>query len=292
MAELRAIANRPDVGLVRAPASEKPRRFVSTSADGRSGFWTSKSDEELAADEAAAKAQHDAMIAQSLRWHASVAAQAVAEREAAQQAAFDERWPNPREQLRAAHAQLREVDGVLAKHRNQAGAARAHLIEREDALGRAEQEVETVRREQTARLRAQLAGNGGAASDGADDPVETAAMRDGERARRLLVVAQAAQADIAIEVENAAAAVRRAQAQVEACALAVITKAQRSVEGELTVARQRVADLQTQLTALRIDTRYSAAHWRPNLRRLLLDPEAPLIEDEIKIDPAPEPETA
>src|SRR6516225_5317485 len=111
------------VATVRAPASAKPRRFISTSRDGLSGFWTVKTDEELAADEVAAKQQHDAMIAQALRLHPTIAAQAAAEREAAQQAAWDQQWPDPRAQLRSAHAVLREAETELAKLRRHATAA-------------------------------------------------------------------------------------------------------------------------------------------------------------------------
>jgi hypothetical protein len=290
MAELRPIPDHPGIGIVRAPASEKPRRFISTSADGRSGFWTNKSDEELAADEAAAKQHHDELVAQSLRLHPSIAAQAAAEREAAQLAAWNAAWPNPRAQLRAAHEILCTTEATLARCRGQAAAARAHLIEREDALGRAEQEVETIRREMTARLRARLAGNG-AAPDGADDPAETAAMRDGERSRRLLVLAKSAQADIEVEVGNAADAVSRAKQQVEQAALAVIEKTRQVVEVEWSAAQQRVAGLQAKLGELRVDHRYGSANWRPNLRRLLVDADAEIIEAEIKT-PAVETETA
>jgi hypothetical protein len=281
----------PGVGIVHAPASAKPRRFVSTSTDGLSGYWTTKSDEELAADEVAAKAQHDALVAQSLRLHPTIAAERQAEREAAQQAAWNQQWPNPRQSLRAAHETLCAAAASLAQHRDHAASAKAHLTEREVGVERAQSEVETVRKAQTDRLKDRLAGNGDPVPDG-DDPAEAAAMRDAERARRLLAVARSALSDIEAEVETAGGEVRRAQTRVEAAAAAVITKAQQSVEAELTVAQQRVAELQAQLSALRVDHRYGSANWRPNLRRLLTDPEAPLIEAEIKSAVAPEPETA
>jgi hypothetical protein len=273
---------------VRSP--ERPRRFVS---DGRGGgYWTHQTPEEEADADRLAKQQRDAQLAQSLAWHPSLVAERQAEREAAQQRAFDQQWPNPRQSLRNAHDELRAADATLAKHRDQSGAASAHVAERAAGVERAQSEVETVRREQTARLRAQLAGNGGAIPDGADDPAEAAAMRAAERARRLLVLAKSAQADIEVEVEEAQGEVRRAQAQVEKAAQALIEKTRRDVEADWAAAQQRVAELQAQLFGLRIDPRYSSASWRPNLRKLLVDPEAPLIEDEIKIEPAVETETA
>jgi hypothetical protein len=271
----------PGVGIVHAPASANPRRFISTSTDGLSGYWTTKSDEELAADEAAAKVQHDALVAQALELHPTIAAERQAEREAVQLAAWNAQWPDPRASLRAAHNELHSAEGVLAKHRDQGRAAAAHVAERAAGVERAQQEVETVRREQAARLRARLAGNGGAAPDG-DDPAEVLAMRDGERARRLLAVAQAALTDIEASVEEAQDAVDREKRRVEQAALATIEKTRQAVEAELTVAQQVVTNLQSRMISLRVDHRYSSASWRPNLRRLLVDPEAPLIESEIK----------
>jgi hypothetical protein len=281
MAELNRVSGHPGIAPVRAPSGEKPRRFISTSADGLSGFWTTKSDEELAAEADAAKAQHDARVEQGLAWHPFIAAQRQAEREAAQLAAWNEQWPNPRAQLRAAHETLRTAEAALAQHRDQAGAAAAHVAEREAGVERAQSEVETARKAQTARLKDRLAGNGGAVPDG-DDPAEAAAMRDAERARRLLVVAQAAQADIEVEVGNAEDAVDREKRRVEQAALATIEKTRQAVEVEWAAAQQRVADLQAQLSGLRIDRRYGSANWPAPLRKLLVDPEAPLIKDENK----------
>jgi hypothetical protein len=248
-------------------------------------------EEEAAADQLAQK-QRAAQLAQALQWHPAIAAQAAAKREEAQQQAFDERWPNPRAQLRSAHDELHSAEATLAKHREQGRAAAAHVAERAAGVERAQSEVETARKAQTDRLKDRLAGNGGPVPDG-DDPAEAVAMRDAERCRRLLAVAQAALTDIEAEVENAADAVSRAKRQVEECALAVITKTRQGVEAEWSVAQQRVVELQAQLTALRVDTRYSSAHWRPNLRRLLDDPEAKiLIESEIKSAGEPAPEIA
>jgi hypothetical protein len=273
MAELRPVSAHPGVGPVRAPRGERSRRFISTSKDGLSGFWTSKSDEELAADADAAKAQHAALVAQALQLHPTIAAQAAADREAARLAAWNEQWPDPRAQLRSAHETLCTAEATLAKHRDQAGAASAHVNERESAVERAQSEVETVRREQAARLRARLAGNGGAVPDG-EDPAEAEAMRGAERCRRLLAVAKSAQDDIAIEVGNAEDAVGRAKQQVENAARALIEKTRQTAEAEWTAAQQVVTNLQGRMISLRIDSCYSSASWSVNLRRLLDDPEA------------------
>jgi hypothetical protein len=229
--------------------------------------------EEEAAAAAAAKAQHDARIAQSLAWHPTVAGQRQAEREVARQRDFDEQWPDPRQSLRAAHDELRSAEATLTQHRDQARAARAHVTEREAAVERAQQVVETARREATARLRERLAGNGGALPDG-DDPAEAAAMRDAERARRLLAVAQAALTEIEASVKQAEDEVGRAKQQIEKAAQALIEKTRQDVQAEWGVAQQRAADLQTRMIGLRVDTRYSSANWPANLRKLLVDAEA------------------
>jgi hypothetical protein len=269
MAELRRVAALPGVGPVRSP--EKPRRFVSDNRGG--GYWTYQTVEEEAEQDRLAKEQRAAQLAQSLQWHPAIAAQAAAEREAAQLAAWNAAWPDPRASLRSAHEVLREVEATLAKHRDQAGGAAAHVAERAAGVERAQSEVETVRRGQALALRERLAGNGGALLDDAD-PVEAAAMRDAERVRRLLAVAQAALTDIAVEVGNAESAVGRARQQVEECALAVIEKTRQAVEIEWTAAQQRAADLQTRVVELRVDQRYSSANWKAPLRALLDDPEA------------------
>jgi hypothetical protein len=269
MAELRRIPARPGVGPVRSP--EKPRRFVSDNRGG--GYWTYQTVAEEAEQDRLAKEQRAAQLAQSLQWHPAIAAERQAEREAAQQQAFDRQWPDPRAQLRSAHNELHAAEATLARCRDQAGAAAAHVAERAAGVERAQSEVETARREQTARLRARLAGNGGALLDDAD-PAEAAAMRDAERARRLLAVAQAAQADIEESVKQAEDEVGRAKMRVEQCALATIEKTRQAVEAEWSTAQQRVAELQAKLGELRVDVRYSSANWPPRLRALLTDSEA------------------
>jgi hypothetical protein len=273
MAELRPVSGHPGVGIVRAPASEKPRRFISTSQDGLSGFWTSKSDEELAADAAAAKAQHDAHVAQSLQWHPSFAAERQAAQEAAQQRAFDERWPDPRQSLRDAHAQLREVEATLARCREHATAAAAHTALCEAEVKHSSEAVEEIRRAQAGRLRARLAGNGDTSPDD-DDPAHAEVLSIVDKADRALSVALTAQAGIAASVQQAEDEVGRAKQQVEAAAAAVIEKTRQTAEAEWSAAQQVVTNLQSRMISLRIDTRYSAQTWPAPLRALLTDPEA------------------
>jgi hypothetical protein len=169
---------------------------------------------------------------------------------------------------------LREAEAKLARYRDHAGAAKVHLAEREAAVERSQQVVETARREQTARLRERLAGNGGALRDGADDPAEAAAMRDAERARRLAALAKSAQTDIEASVGEARGEVGRAQTQVEKAAQALIEKTRQAAEADWVAAQQRAAELQTRMISLHIDVRYSAQTWPAPLRALLTDPEA------------------
>jgi hypothetical protein len=272
MAELRRVSSFPGVGLVRSP--EKPRRFVSTSKDGLSGFWTSKSDEELAAEAAAAKQQHDAMIAQSLRWHPTVAAERQAERAAAQQRDFDRQWPDPRQSLRDAHERLGNAETELAKLRQHATAAAEHTMRCEVEVERSSEAVEAIRRAQAGRLRAWLAGNDDTSPDDDDDPAHAEVLSIVDKADRELSVALTAQAGIAVEVENAEAAVARAQTQVEKAAQALIEKTRQAAEADWVAAQQRAAELQTRMISLRIDVRYSSANWKAPLRALLTDPEA------------------
>jgi hypothetical protein len=278
----------PGVGIVRAPASAKPRRFISTSTDGRSGFWTVKSDEELTADAAAAKALHDARIAQSLQWHPSIAGQRQAEREAAQQQAFDERWPDPRAALRSAHAVLREAEMELLKLRQHATAAAEHTAQCEAEVKHSSAAVEVIRTVQAGRLRARLAGNDDTSPDD-DDPAHAEVLSIVHRADRALSVALTAHAGIAVEVANAEDAVARAKARTVECARALCTQAAREGRVKLSELEQQADGLRQQLWPLEsVRDRPRPAEWQPWLRKLLDDPEAPLIKDENKsaVEPA------
>jgi hypothetical protein len=229
--------------------------------------------EEEAEQNRQAKAQRDAQLAQSLAWHPAVAAQRQAEREAAQLAAWNAQWPDPRASLRTAHAQLREAETELAKLRQHATAAAEHTAQCEAEAKRSGEAVEEIRRAQAGRLRARLAGNDDTSPDD-DDPAHAEVLSIADKADRALTVVLTAQADIEVEVENAEDAVARAKARVEAAAAAVIERTRQGVEAEWSAAQQRAADLQTQMIALSVDPRYSSANWPPRLRALLSDPEA------------------
>jgi hypothetical protein len=254
---------------VRSP--ERPRRFVS---DGRGGgYWTYQTVEGEAEQDRLAKEQRAAQLAQSLAWHPAVAAARQAEREAAQQQAFDRQWPDPRAALREAHGRLREVEATLAKLRQHATAAAEHTARCEDEVKRSSEAAEEIRTAQAARLRERLAGNGDTSPDD-DDPAHAEVLSTVDRADRALSVALTAQADIEASVKQAEDEVGRAKQQVEVAAAAVIEKTRQAVEAEWTAAQQRAADLQTRMVELRVDQRYSSANWKAPLRALLTDPEA------------------
>jgi hypothetical protein len=69
-------------GAIPGTGRERQRRFVSTSSDGLSGFWTFQSDAEIAAANAALAAEQAAIVQQNLRYTPGAVAQAAAAREA------------------------------------------------------------------------------------------------------------------------------------------------------------------------------------------------------------------
>jgi hypothetical protein len=279
MAELRRVFALPGVGPVRAPSGEKPRRFVS---DGRGGgYWTYQTVEEEAAEAAAAKAQHDARVAQTLQWHPSIAGQRQAEREAEKLAAWNAQWPDPRAQLRDAHQRLREIEETLVQARDHAAAAATHTARCQGEVERCEAVLAAVRKQAAGLLKARLVSNDDAPPD-AEDPVEPATLAL-DRARRAFDVATVAQADLDHVVQQTQAEIARAKARVEECALAVIAQAERVCREELSAVEARGETLRNRLAGLRIDTRWGSGNWPAAARALLSDPAALLPGEEPKL---------
>jgi hypothetical protein len=278
MAELRPVSGHLGVGPVRAPRGERLRRFVS---DGRGGgYWTYQTPEEEAEQERLSKQRHDAIVAQGLAWLPNPAA--AAEQQAARERAFDQRWPDPRQSLRDAHQRRNAAEAELARCREQANAASAHTAHCEGEVKRTSQAVEEIRREQAVALRARLAGNGDTAPDD-DDPVHAQAMAAAGKAERALAVALSAQAAIAESIQQAQGEVSNARRRIEACAKALCERSLRDRRVELAVLRRQAEVVERDSWQLQRVLDYQRmAEWPVHLRKLLDDPEAPLIENEIK----------
>jgi hypothetical protein len=284
MAELRPFTPPLPVGPVAAPR-ERPRRFVSTSSDGLSGYWTSKTDQEIEIENAALAAERARIAEQNLRYTPVAIAQAAAVREADELRRFQERWPDPRQSLRDAHNALHEAEDTLAQCREHAVSGAAHIAQCEVEAAHAQAAVETIRQAQTARLRQQLTGRAPTglaaltAMAAIDDPVETEAMASAEKARRALIVARAAAADLSGTVREAETAVAAAKRRIEECARAVCAEAAREcareladLERQVEVVRHRLWDFQAVQ-----DYPQAAGRWAAHLRLLLSDPEAALL---------------
>jgi hypothetical protein len=137
-------------------------------------------------------------------------------------------------------------------------------------------------------LRARLAGNDDTTPDD-DDPAHAEVLSIVDKADRALSVALTAQAGIAVEVENAEDAVARAKARTVECARALCTQAAREGRANLSELERQAEVLRQQLWSLEsARDRPRPAEWQPWLRKLLTDSEAPLIESEIKSEPATE----
>jgi hypothetical protein len=281
MAELSPVADRPAVGPVAAPRGEKPRRFIATSPDGLSGYWTSQTDAEIAAANAALNAERARIAAANLAFTPVAVAKAAAEREAAELRAFAEAWPQgPRAGLRLAHDNLRTAEEALAQHRRHAMAANDHVAQCRAAAARTATVVEAIRRAQSARLQDRLAGMAVAASIVANDEQDEAqAMADAEKARRAVIVAQSAAADLGAAVRTAEAAVTARRREVEAAARAVCVEAGRECARELVELERQVEAVRHRLWDFQAVTDYPAAagRWAAHLRKLLDDPEASLL---------------
>jgi hypothetical protein len=273
MAELRPFTPPPAVGPVSGPR-ERPRRFVD---DGRGGgYWTALTVEEEQAANARLNAERNANIAAGLAYTPSAVAAATAAREANELRAFQERWPDPRQSLRDAHNALREAADALRQCQEHAITATAHVGQCEVEAAHAQAAVETIRQAQTARLRQQLTGRASAlaAVPAIDDPVETEAMASAEKARRSLIVARAAAADLSGTVREAETAVAAAKRQIEAAAKAVCVEALRQVRIELAALEEKAERVRRHSWDLAAAGDYAPARWAAHLRKLLDDPEA------------------
>jgi hypothetical protein len=283
MAELRPFTPPPAVGPVSGPR-ERPRRFISTSPDGLSGFWTSESDEEIAAENAALAAERARIAEQNLRYTPVAIAQAAAEREAAELRAFAEAWPEgPRAGLRIAHDNLRTAEAALRQCQGHARAANDHVAQCRAEVERTAAVVEAIRQRQSTALRDRLAGVAIAPSVAANDErAEAEAMTAAEKARRGLVLAQATADDIAATVRNAEGAVAAAKRRIEECARALCTQAARERRSELAELERQAEALKRHIWDLEAVRDYpQAARWQPHLQLLLTDPEASLLAAEV-----------
>jgi hypothetical protein len=218
---------------------------------------------------------------QNLRYTPVAIAQAAAVREAAAVRAFAEAWPEgPRAGLRIAHDNLRTAEDALAQHQKHAMAANDHVAQCRAEVERTAAAVEAIRQRQSTALRDRLAGVAVAASIVAnDEQAEAAAMADAEKARRAVIVAQSAAADLGEAVRNAEAAVAAAKREVEAAAKAVCVEAAREcareladLERQVEVVRHRLWDFQAVQ-----DYPQAAGRWAVHLQQLLADPEAALV---------------
>jgi hypothetical protein len=264
-------------GAIPGTARERQRRFVSDGRDG--GYWTFLSPQEEQAANERLNAERAANLAVNLSYTPSAVAAATAVHEANELRAFNERWPDPRQSLRDAHNALREAADALRQCHEHAITATAHVGQCEVEAAHAQAAVETIRQAQTARLRQQLTGRaptGLAALAAIDDPVETEAMTSAEKARRSLIVARAAAADLGEAVGTAEAAVAAAKRQIEAAARAVCSAALREVRIELAALEEKAEAVRRHSWDLAAVGDYAPGRWAAHLRKLLDDPEASL----------------
>jgi hypothetical protein len=269
MAELNP-AREPDGRVGRN--TDPPRRFISTSKDGLSGFWTAKSDEQLASENAALAVHQAEIIATNLRHTPQAVAAAQAERAASELQRWNARWPDPRQALRDAHGTLHQAETALGQCRAHLVLATAHIGQCEAGVERTRLAVEEVRRRQSAALREQLTGTAPGAK--LDERDETEAMDNAERARRGLIVAQAAEADIAASVRGAEQTVAEAKRRVEECARAVCHQALREKREELGRLERQAETVRDQTFQLQAALDYQPQRWTAHLQKLLIDPEA------------------
>jgi hypothetical protein len=277
MAEVRAFNAPHPSGLTPVRSLEKPRRWVSTSADGLSGRWTSLSEAEEAELDRRSRAEHDARVAIGRAFTPAAMALTEEQREAAVRAQFTEQWPQgPRQHLRQAHRALAEAEAELARRREHAVAAAAHVLTCEEEARRTQCVVEEIRHQAAVGLQARLTGLSTVVLKG-DEAAEAEAMAVAERSRRSLVVARDAEAGIAGGVSEAEAGVRSCRAAVERAAKAVCTEADREIRAELAVLEERVKTMRRRSWDLQAVADYPPARWQPHLRALLVDPEASLL---------------
>jgi hypothetical protein len=124
MAELNPIPARPGVGPVRAPRGEKPRRFVATSADASSGYWTYQSpeeEEESNRQYAEAQAQRQAQLRYlDPGWQAQQAAEKERQAEEARTAGPPKRAVllQARMAYDEAQAEMARLHGAVERARN------------------------------------------------------------------------------------------------------------------------------------------------------------------------------
>jgi hypothetical protein len=273
----------PELNPVREPSgrvgqtTDPPRRFISTSADGLSGFWTTKSDAELTAENAAFAAQQAEIVRQNLAYMPQAVAAAQAARETNELQHWQQRWPDPQQALRDAHNTLHQAETALGRGRNDVASAASHIAQCQAEVERTQNAVEAICKAQSARLREQLAGNGKAPLD--DDPAEPAAMTAAEKARRSLVVAQVAERDIGQSIAAAEAEVVVARRNVETAARAVCTAELRAKRAELDELEQRVEAVRQQVFDLVATQDYMPPRWPAYLRRLLVEPDSPLTPE-------------
>jgi hypothetical protein len=266
------------VGTVRG----KSRRIVNLPDGSSYSTPLSEAEEQLANERL--NAERAAIIQQNLSRMPVAVAQAVAAREAAEERAFNEQWPDPRQSLRDAHAARQAALAHAATCREQASAAAAYIAQCTTAVEHTRNVVGNIRQQQAARLKAQLAGAAGrpARLDRPDDDAaEVAAMREAEKARRSLALGEAAQGDIAAAQRNAEAAVSAAQRKVEEAAKAVCQQAYRELRGEIAAREAATERLRRRSWDLQAAVDYQPQRWRPHLRKLVEDdPEGPLVEAE------------
>jgi hypothetical protein len=268
MAELTAP---PGFRLVtRRDQIERHRRWVPTSADGKSGYFTTQSVEEEAEAAARQAAEKAVILASALARTPAALAEAEAQREAAAAARFAEQWPNgPRAGLRQAHVNLRESESDLARRQEVFATALAHC----SAVAARQTELEGTKSVDDERLVRAIresieGGQQIPASSESDVDRELASVRqDFEFAERVCF-------ELAATVREAEAAIRSCRRRIGIAALAVIEEARKTAESELRAAEQVVEGLISRVISLRVDSRYGSSNWPAPLKALLSDPEA------------------
>jgi hypothetical protein len=207
----------------------------------------------------------------------------------AEEARLRERWPDPRQALRDAHARLRDARGELQHRRDVLARAADHLAATQTAHREAGAVQASVDAQAVERLKAQIA------DDSKSFTVKDLEPFKGDRTARDVELAETAHRELADSVVQAEKAEQRALRGVQEAAVGCVLLRGIGVADEIAEAEQALADLRRALWGidrLWIDGKavklpgkivaalagriMAAGPWEATYKALLADAEAPL----------------